>query len=316
MKKFCVLLLLVLVACSQLPTIPYITPTAVSVETAAPRATPAVQQAKAVAPATTGIQYCYVKHLDPAKIFKNYSLNAVFEAVQVYPAPTGPGEGQSGWIALNSTDLDYFRALNASNGQFINWAFQTGSGSLYASPLRGSIATTAHWFVVAMSGNIVEVTDVRNGRARIAGLANASDLDAAVINRDAAPYFVDRVMVLWRDGHISDTPAGLGYMPVWNPDQFYNHGIDQLWMNLSDLVCTVDLARSYKTTIASWVTLGLRVHSAQSLTGSNITHYLYAKDAPFWIWKTDSVGGVTWGLTDWGWAVLSMNGAAYTEATP
>jgi hypothetical protein len=100
-------------------------------------------------------------------------------------------------------------------------------------------------------------------------------------------------------------------MPILNPSQYASHAIDEIWVNMSDLLCPIDLSQSYRTTIASWVTLGLRVHWEPTLS-SPVATKLYPFTS-FWVWQTSKDGNLTWALTDWGWAVIQKDDWKYTN---
>ncbi len=244
-----------------------------------------------------GIQFCYIKH---HRLNPTYALASAFEVEHVFPAPTGPGEGQSGWVLLDQSKMAFVSSLNTAD--YMRWAVRdNSSGSLYSRTASGT-----RWFVILMPGNIVEITEVVGHRGKVAGLINAP-LSAIEINRDTTPYFVSWTPVIWKDGRITNPPRGYGVVPIFNPGDYPSHAIEEIWVEMSDLICPIDLSQSYKTSIASWVWLGLRVHWDPSLS-SPVSTKIYPGN-PFWIWKVED----GWALTDWGWILLrSTAGWDYT----
>ncbi len=258
-----------------------------------------------------GVQYCYVKHRSP-DFFKDYPLNSAFEAVHVYPRPYGVGEGQSAFVFLESGDLDYIRRLNAGNPQVVNWMMREDNGSLYRSPQPGAVTDQAQWFPILLSGNIVKITEVVGQRGRVDGLTDAA-LRAGSVDRESTPYFIHWVSVIWRDGRVTNTPRGYGLMPIYDPADFRSKAISEMWVSMDDLLCPIDLSRSFMTRIDPSRVEGVALHRSPQLGEDNLLGSrgnavrlfpLQMGGEPFHIWQVTRDGTLTWGLTDWGYLLL------------
>ena len=154
--------------------------------------------------------------------------------------------GQSNWIELRKPEMDLIMRVNGVTSQNDGkWRWLVGAlGTIYLT-LNGeeqTEATVLRWPRIAIGSKgdgarnqlkVVGAGIATDGTvwARVAGIPKSNDYRAYSLQ--ATPWFIHRVYCIYQNTRIGDTPAGVVYMPIFDPASGFkvSKGPPQLWID-------------------------------------------------------------------------------------
>ena len=186
-----------------------------------------------------------------------WELGSYFEVGKRSPTPSnfcavtlvqdaGGYGGQTNWILLQGPEMELLMRVNRiADQEDGKWRWLVGArGSIYLT-LNGeeeSLATELRWPRIAIGskgdGERNRVRVIGAGMAtdgtvfaRIAGIPRSSNYDRYSL--DATPWFFHRVYCVYQNTRLGDTPAGIIYMPIFDPASGFkvSKGTKQLWID-------------------------------------------------------------------------------------
>jgi len=154
--------------------------------------------------------------------------------------------GQSNWIELKRPEMDLLLRINGLESQRSpKWSWLVGAlGSIYLT-VNGeeqTAPTVLRWPRIAIGskgpGERNQVKVIGAGIAtdstvwaRIEGIPKRADYSAYSLQ--TTPWFFHRVYCIYQNTRIGDTPAGVVYMPIFDPASGFkvSKGPQELWID-------------------------------------------------------------------------------------